>query len=244
MIDRLPRHIAVVMNGNGRWAKERKLPRVAGHRAGLESVKKIAKACGEKGINVLTLFAFGNENWRRPKAEVQHLMDLFFNALDKEIKELHKNKVKLRVIGDRSRFKKTLVKRIDKAERLTENNTGLILVIAVSYSGRWDITTACKRLYEKMSAGELSAESITEEHITANLATSNLPEPDLLIRTSGEQRISNFLLWQLAYTEFYFTETLWPDFDDQAFNDALAFYASRDRRFGYTPEQLELIESA
>lgn len=239
-----PRHLAIIMDGNGRWAQRRHLPRVAGHRAGLDVVRKIVKACGERGIEVLSLFAFSSENWRRPQAEISYLMELFLNALDREAGKLHKNNIRLRVIGDASQFNDDLRAHIDKAQRLTENNTGLTLVIAAGYGGRWDIVQAVQQMAAKIASGDLSASAITADQLAQYLSCQDLPDPELLIRTSGEQRISNFLIWQLAYTELYFTDALWPDFNVEMLDLALAEFAGRQRRFGCTGEQVEQIEGA
>lgn len=239
---KLPRHVAIIMDGNGRWARKRHLPRFAGHRTGMESVRSMVRVCLKRGIKVLTLFAFSSENWRRPKEEVGLLMKLFMTALDNEVKKLHKNNVQLRIIGERSAFSSELQKRIDDAEQLTAGNDALTLVIAANYGGRWDITEAVRKLIGQAVAGELQPEAVTSELIRESLALSDLPEPDLFIRTGGEQRISNFLLWQLAYTEFYFTPLLWPEFRDEAFEDALISYSQRQRRFGRTGEQVEAEE--
>lgn len=235
---KLPRHIAIIMDGNGRWAKQRSLPRIAGHKAGVKSVRRAIQACGEKGIEVLTLFAFSSENWARPPSEVNDLMDLFLSALKRETKKLHSNNVQIRFIGDCSRFSSQLKQWICDSQLLTKNNTGLKLIIAANYGGRWDIVNAAKQLAQKISDGEVLPEEITVESFEKFLALADLPEPDLFIRTSGELRISNFLLWQLAYTELYFTNILWPDFDSDALDEALNFFASRERRFGITSEQL------
>ncbi|MEJ2565294.1 MAG: isoprenyl transferase [Gammaproteobacteria bacterium] len=236
----LPRHVAIIMDGNGRWAKKRLLPRIAGHRAGVETVRQAVKACAEKGIEVLTLFAFSSENWRRPAKEVSLLMELFLTALQRESRRLHANNVKLKIIGDRSAFAPRLQEEIAKAEELSRDNTGLTLVIAANYGGRWDVVQAARHLGEQIAAGKLQPKDISPEMFEAQLALYGLPEPDLFIRTGGEQRISNFLLWHLAYTELYFTDTLWPDFDAQAFENALSSYATRQRRFGRTGDQVEL----
>lgn len=238
----IPRHVAIIMDGNGRWARRRLLPRVAGHRVGLEAVRKTIKACAHHGVEVLTLFAFSSENWRRPKEEVGLLMNLFMTALDSEVKKLHKNGVRLRIIGDVAGFSAELQQRIHAAEELTRDNTALSLNIAANYGGRWDITQACRQLAEEVAAGKLQSEEVTEEAVRSRLSLSDLPEPDLFIRTGGEQRISNFLLWQLAYTELYFTDLLWPAFDDKAFAEALDSFAGRQRRFGRTGEQVEQTE--
>lgn len=240
----LPRHIAIIMDGNGRWAKKRHMPRVVGHKAGVEAVRGIVEACGKKGIQALTLFAFSSENWRRPEQEVSLLMDLLLTALKREVKKLHENNVRLRVIGDREPFAKKLRQQIDAVEQLTVANDGLQLAIAVNYGGRWDVTQATRRLAVRVSSGELGIDTITEQTVADCLALSDLPEPDLFIRSGGEKRISNFLLWQLAYTELYFTDTLWPDFDVQAFDLALTSFASRQRRFGRTGDQVEQTDSA
>ena len=236
---RLPRHIAIIMDGNGRWAKKRFLPRTAGHRAGVTAVRKVVEHCAKKGVEALTLFAFSSENWRRPPQEVSVLMGLFLTTLERETDKLHENNVRLRVIGHRAAFAQDLRDRIVAAEELTRENTGLNLVIAANYGGRWDILQAARSLAEEVAAGVLTPGDITGELLGAWLSLADLPEPDLFIRTGGEQRISNFLLWQLAYTELYFTPTLWPDFDENALEQALTAYASRQRRFGYTSEQLE-----
>ena len=231
----LPRHVAIIMDGNGRWARHRRLPRIAGHRRGAEAVRAAMRACGELGIEYLTLFAFSSENWRRPAEEVALLMKLFKNALEREVDELHANGIRLKVVGDTRRFDPKIQQLIERGESLTAQNRRLTLTIAANYGGRWDILQAMSRfIQEYPGAGE-----IHEELLAPYLAMSYAPEPDLFIRTGGEQRISNFLLWQLAYTELYFTETLWPDFDAAALDAAIASYRSRERRFGRTSEQLE-----
>ncbi len=235
----LPRHIAIIMDGNGRWAKQRKLPRYAGHKAGVETVRRVLKLCGEQGVEVLTLFTFSSENWRRPKQEVNLLMELFMTALQREVKKLHKNNVCLRVIGAREAFSEKLQRLIANAEKLTEHNSGLTLVIAANYGGHWDILQAAKHLASLVEQGALSSQALNEERFSAHLCLADLPEPDLFIRTGGEKRISNFLLWQLAYTELYFTDTLWPDFDQETFMEALKSFTNRQRRFGRTSEQVE-----
>lgn len=230
---KLPHHIAIIMDGNGRWAKKRGLLRVAGHNAGVESVRAVVKACAEKKIDVLTLFAFSTENWQRPQDEVGYLMEqLFVKALENETGDLHKNNVQFRVIGEIGRLTEKLQQKILAAVKLTANNNGLKLVIALSYSGRFDITEAARKLGDEIEAGKLKAADITIEKFHAKTALCDLPEPDLFIRTSGEQRISNFMLWQLAYTELYFTDILWPDFREAEFNAALTAYSQRSRRFG------------
>ena len=231
----VPRHVAIIMDGNGRWAQRRRLPRIAGHRRGAEAVRATVRACAERGIAYLTLFAFSSENWRRPAEEVALLMKLFKTALQNEVDKLHANGVRVKVVGDTSRFDPKLRKLIERAEELTAANDALTLTIAANYGGRWDILQGMNRLVrEHPSPGEIS-----ENLLSPYLAMSYAPEPDLFIRTGGEQRISNFLLWQLAYTELYFTESLWPDFDAAALDQAIASYRSRERRFGRTSEQLE-----
>ncbi len=236
---RLPVHVAVIMDGNGRWARRRALPRVAGHRKGAETVRRLITACARKEIPYLTLFAFSSENWARPPAEVQRLMELFLNALDKDVRELHENGVRFRVIGDRSALDPEIVTRIEEGEALTRNNTRLVLSVAINYGGRADIAEACRRIATACVEGQMSPADIDVETVAANLRTAGLPEPDLFIRSGGERRISNFLLWQLAYTELYFTDVLWPDFNEAEFDRALDFYAGRQRRFGRTGEQVE-----
>ena len=239
---KLPRHIAMIMDGNGRWAIRRRLPRFAGHRAGVETAKDMVRLCGEKGIEVLTLFAFSSENWRRPEEEVGLLMDLFVAVLEQQVKELHENNIRLRVIGNRDALHATLRERIQEAESLTGDNSGQTLVIAANYGGRWDCCQAARRVARRVQRGDLAVEDIDEEAMRRELSLDNLPEPDLFIRTGGERRVSNFLLWHLAYTELYFTDTLWPDFDRSAFEGALAYYASHQRRFGRTGEQVAQMQ--
>ena len=239
---KLPRHVAIIMDGNGRWARKRHLPRFAGHVTGREAVRSVVKSCLEKGIEVLTLFAFSSENWRRPQEEVGLLMQLFMKALDEEANKLHQNGVRMRVIGDRSAFDPALQERIERAESLTAGNTAMTLVIAANYGGQWDITQATRKVAQRVAAGDIEPEAITPEMIRQHLCLSDLPEPDLFIRTGGEQRISNFLIWQLAYTELYFTPLLWPEFREQAFAEALESFASRQRRFGRTGEQVEQVQ--
>lgn len=240
---KLPQHIAIIMDGNGRWAKQRHLPRMLGHQEGVKAVRKVIKSCSEMGIKVLTLFAFSSENWQRPEQEVNYLMTLFLNTLKNEIDKLTRNNVQLRMVGNLDRFKLPLRQWIDKSQTLTAHNTGLQLIIAVNYSGQWDIVQATQKLMDDVKRGVLVAEDLTQEIFANYLSLAHLPDLDLLIRTSGEYRISNFLLWQLAYTELYFTDTLWPDFDEQALNKALHFYAQRERRFGFTSEQLAEINA-
>ncbi|HEY6821963.1 MAG TPA: polyprenyl diphosphate synthase [Burkholderiales bacterium] len=230
----VPRHVAVIMDGNGRWAKQRMLPRFAGHKRGVEAVRAAVRACVERGVEFLTLFAFSSENWRRPAEEVALLMQLFQGALVNEMERLNRNGVRLRIVGDTSRFDPSIRRLIGDAERLTADNKRLTLSIAANYGGRWDILQALNRF----SAEHGPRNEIREEDLAPYLAMSYAPEPDLFIRTGGEQRISNFLLWQLAYTELYFTDTLWPDFDAAALDTAIASYRSRERRFGRTSEQV------
>ena len=233
----VPRHIAVIMDGNGRWAKQRHLPRFAGHKRGVEAVRGTVQACAERGVKYLTLFAFSSENWRRPAEEVALLMQLFHLALTSEVEKLHRNGIRLRVVGDLGRFDARMRALIEQGEGLTGGNARLTLTIAANYGGRWDILQALARLLRERP--DLARGPIEEAHIAPYLAMSYAPEPDLFIRTGGEQRVSNFLLWQLAYTELYFTDTLWPDFDAAALDAAIASYAQRERRFGRTSEQLE-----
>lgn len=231
----VPAHIAIVMDGNGRWARKRLLPRVAGHKRGLDTVRKIVGLCVDQGVSHLTLFAFSSENWRRPADEVSFLMQLFMQALREEVKKLHKNNIRLRVIGDLSRFDPELVETIRSAEAQTAGNTALTLSIAANYGGRWDIVNAVNNM---LAANPGKLAGFSEEELAPHLCLADAPEPDLYIRTGGEQRVSNFLLWQLAYTEFYFTDCLWPDFDESAFTQAIDSYRKRERRFGRTSEQL------
>ncbi len=237
--DQKPHHIAIIMDGNGRWAKQRLLPRYAGHKAGVETVRRVIKFCSENDIKALTLFAFSSENWRRPKQEVSLLMDLFMTALQREIDTLHKNNVCLRIIGNKKAFSEKLQKMIADAEEQTKNNSGINLVIAANYGGHWDIVEATKRLAARVEQGQLQSSEINESLLATEISLADLPEPDLFIRTGGEKRVSNFLLWQLAYTELYFTDTLWPDFDKATFTKALESFATRQRRFGRTADQVE-----
>lgn len=231
----VPRHIAVIMDGNGRWAKQRFLPRVAGHQRGVETVREMVKACRQLGVEYLTLFAFSSENWRRPADEVSFLMQLFVKMLEREVGKLHENQVRLKIIGERSRFDGQLRQYIADAEQLTANNHGLTLTIAANYGGRWDIMQAVQSLWQ--AHPEMSG-FFSEEDLEPYLSMHYAPEPDLFIRTGGEERISNFLLWQLAYTELYFTDTLWPAFDRAALDAAIESYQKRERRFGRTSDQL------
>lgn len=236
-----PRHVAIIMDGNGRWAKKRFLPRIMGHKRGVEAVRDVLKLCIEHGVEYLTLFAFSSENWRRPQDEVKFLMGLFLDSLKREVTRLHENQIRLVVIGDRSRFDPLLVQAIAEAEKLTRHNRRLTLSIAANYGGRWDMQQAFQRLAQTHPERVCD---FSEELLAQYLSMHYAPEPDLFIRTGGEQRISNFLLWQLAYTELYFTDTLWPDFDAQAFRRALDSYAQRERRYGRTSEQLVKADHA
>ena len=244
----IPNHIAVIMDGNGRWARKRFLPRIAGHKRGVETVRDVVKQCVELNVKYLTLFAFSSENWRRPEEEVSFLMGLFMDALQREVTKLHDNNIRLVLIGDRNQFNKALVKQIKVSEKLTAKNTGLTLTIAANYGGRWDVMQAANQMIkarktQKTTVQEdFSEPAFTEDDLTPFLAMHYAPEPDLFIRTGGEKRISNFLLWQLAYTELYFTDTLWPDFDKEAFDAAIDSYQQRERRFGRTSEQLPISQ--
>ena len=232
----IPRHIAIIMDGNGRWAKQRRLPRVAGHRRGVEAVRATVRACGERGIEYLTLFAFSSENWRRPADEVSILMQLFMRALEQEVVKLDENSIRFRVIGDTSHFEPKIRELIAEAEKRTARNSRLTLTVAANYGGRWDIAQAARRL---IAAEPGAVRGFAPEALEPYLSMAYAPEPDLFIRTGGEQRISNFLLWQLAYTELYFTDLLWPDFDAGALDEAIASYRQRERRFGRTSEQVQ-----
>ena len=235
----LPRHIAIIMDGNGRWAKKRFMPRFAGHKAGVDSVRRVVKECARRGVEVLTLFAFSSENWRRPQKEVGLLMDLLHAALEREVDKLNENNIRLRFIGDRSAFNPKLQQQLARGEELTGGNSGMTLVIAINYGGRWDITQAARNIAARVEAGEINAELLHE-----HMSLSGLPEPDLFIRTGGEKRVSNFLLWDLAYTELYFTDKLWPEFNVEMLNEALASFNARERRFGRTSEQVEQDQDA
>ncbi len=232
----VPCHIAVIMDGNGRWARSRMMPRIYGHKKGVDALRDIVKACGELGVGFLTVFAFSSENWRRPPDEVSFLMSLFMQMLSGEVKRLNRNNVRLRVVGNRSRFSPELVAKIEAAERSTAGNTGLTLTVAADYGGRWDILQATRRLLAEHPA---KTAGFDEADLAPYLSMAYAPDPDLFIRTGGEQRTSNFLLWQLAYTELYFTDLAWPDFDRKALEDAIAWYVGRERRFGQISEQLK-----
>ena len=239
-----PRHIAIIMDGNGRWAQKKLMPRIVGHKAGVKAVRKIVEYCVKENIEVLSLFAFSSENWRRPKKEVSMLMDLFMGTLQSQVDKLDKNNIRLRIVGDKSAFSEKLQHKIIQVEKQTHDNTGLNLVIAANYGGRWDITQALQKITKKIVSGEIQAEQISEQLIGKYISTAELPEPDLFIRSGGEKRISNFLLWQLAYTEFYFTDALWPDFDQTLLAEAINSFKCRERRFGHTGEQLLTKELA
>ncbi|HAC27836.1 MULTISPECIES: polyprenyl diphosphate synthase [Marinobacter] len=236
--DNCPRHVAIIMDGNNRWAKAHRLKGVAGHKAGVDAVKAVVETCAKEGVEVLTLFAFSSENWRRPKDEVSALMRLFLIALEREVRKLHRNNIRLRIIGDRSAFNPALQEHMEKAEALTRDNTRMTLVIAANYGGHWDITQATRKVAEQVRMGQLEPSDITDDLIQEHLSIGDLPMPDLLIRTAGEQRISNFMLWHLAYTEFYFSEVFWPDFKREQMLRALDAYAHRQRRFGQTDDQI------
>ncbi|TJZ76150.1 di-trans,poly-cis-decaprenylcistransferase [Chitiniphilus eburneus] len=231
----VPRHVAIIMDGNGRWAKQRMMPRVFGHKRGVDALRETVKACDTLGVEYLTVFAFSSENWRRPADEVSFLMGLFLRVLNTEIERMHERGIRLKIVGSRDKFSAELVGLIEAAEARTADNTGLTLSIAADYGGRWDVLNAVNRCLAEQPARA----ALTEDDIAPFLAMNYAPEPDLFIRTGGEQRISNFLLWQLAYTELYFTDLLWPDFGLGAFNDAIAWYQGRERRFGRTSEQLQ-----
>jgi undecaprenyl diphosphate synthase len=233
-----PQHVAIIMDGNGRWARSRGLPRPAGHRASVKVVRKVVEQCIKRGVGHLTLFAFSSENWRRPPDEVGMLMNLFLDALEREVADLHRNQVRLSFIGDRTTLGAELARRMQTAELLTAGNAGLRLIVAVAYGGRWDITEACRSLAAEVARGNLSTADIDEGHVAARLALAGIPDPDLLIRTGGERRISNFLLWNLAYTELYFTDVLWPGFSTTHLDEAFESFARRERRYGKISEQL------
>ncbi len=239
-IAQIPNHIAVIMDGNGRWARKRFLPRIAGHKRGVETVRNLVKSCANLNVKYLTLFAFSSENWRRPSEEVSFLMGLFMEALKREVVKLHEHNIKFVMIGDRSRFDQALNDELTASEKLTEHNTGLVLTVAANYGGRWDMMQATNQM--QLANPQLSGQ-FTETDLSPYLSMAYAPEPDLFIRTGGEQRISNFLLWQLAYTELYFTDTLWPDFNQSAFDLAIQSYQQRERRFGRTSAQLNDVQN-
>jgi undecaprenyl diphosphate synthase len=240
----VPRHVAIIMDGNGRWAKRRHLPRVAGHRRGVEAVRSVVRACGERGIEFLTLFAFSSENWRRPADEVSILMELFLRALEQEVASLHRNDIRFKVIGDLTPFDSRIRDLVASAQALTADHRRLTLTVAANYGGRWDIAQAAQRYFRDHPEALARRDPIAPEGFEPYLAMSYAPEPDLFIRTGGEQRVSNFLLWQLAYTELYFTDMLWPDFDATALDTSIAWYQQRERRFGRTSEQVQAAKEA
>jgi undecaprenyl diphosphate synthase len=229
-----PQHVAIIMDGNGRWARSRGMPRPAGHRASVKVVRRVVEECAKRNVRHLTLFAFSSENWRRPPDEVGMLMSLFLDALEREVADLHRNQVRLSFIGDRESLGAELARRMQSAEQLTEANLGLRLIVAVGYGGRWDIARACRSLAADAAAGTLAAADIGEAQVAQRLALAGIPDPDLLIRTGGEQRVSNFLLWNLAYTELYFTDVLWPEFSPANLDAAFEYFSRRERRFGMT----------
>ncbi len=229
----IPTHVAVIMDGNGRWAEARALPRHAGHRSGVKAVREIVETAARRGVSYLTLFAFSSENWRRPVEEVSLLMNLFLEALQREVDDLHRNNVRLTFVGAREELQAGLVRKIAAAEERTKNNTGLNLIVAVAYGGRWDIVAAARKLATRVLDQELSVAEIDDDEFAGALALAGVPDPDLLIRTGGEQRVSNFLLWNLAYAELWFCDNLWPEFGERQFDEALSFYAGRDRRYGH-----------
>jgi undecaprenyl diphosphate synthase len=233
-----PEHVAIIMDGNGRWARSRGMPRPAGHRASVKVVRRVVEECAKRKVRHLTLFAFSSENWRRPADEVGMLMNLFLDALEREVSDLHRNQVRLSFIGDRELLGAELERRMRTAEELTLGNSGLRLIVAMAYGGRWDIAQACRSLAADAAAGRLAAPAIDEAQIAQRLALAGIPDPDLLIRTGGERRISNFLLWNLAYTELYFSDELWPEFSAAHLDAAFEYYRQRERRFGKTSGQL------
>ncbi|MBF4423447.1 isoprenyl transferase [Vibrio anguillarum] len=239
--DVLPQHIAIIMDGNGRWAKAQGKPRVFGHKNGVAAVRRTISTAAKLGIKAVTLFAFSSENWRRPEAEVGVLMELFITVLSTEVKKLHKNNLRLRVIGDKTRFSSRLQTKIAQAEELTSSNSGMVVNIAANYGGKWDITEAMRSIAVKVASGELFPDQIDETLITQSLTMSDIPEVDLLIRTSGECRISNFMLWQLAYAEMYFTPIYWPEFGEESLIEAVTWFVNRERRFGCTGEQVKAL---
>jgi undecaprenyl diphosphate synthase len=239
-----PQHVAIIMDGNGRWARSRGMPRPAGHRASVKVVRRVVEECARRKVRHLTLFAFSSENWRRPPDEVGMLMNLFLDALEREVADLHRNRVRLSFIGDRSMLGAELARRMQAAEHLTEGNSGLGLIVAVAYGGRWDLVQACRSLAADAAAGTLNPADIDESKLAARLALAGVPDPDLLIRTGGERRISNFLLWNLAYTELYFCDELWPEFSTQHLEAAFEYFAQCERRFGRTSDQLAVRADA
>ena len=234
----IPAHVAIVMDGNGRWAQKRNRPRSFGHQAGLKNLRNMVEHCGRVGVSELTVFAFSSENWKRPEKEVSRLMDLFLRALDREARELHENRIRLRFIGDLSAFSPVLREKSERAMALTADNDRMTLNVAANYGGRWDIVNAARKVAERVASGELDPAQVRESTFASHLALAGSRDPDLFIRTGGEMRISNFLLWQSAYTELYFSPVLWPDFGPQRFDEAVASYCARERRFGRTAEQI------
>ncbi|GHG00972.1 polyprenyl diphosphate synthase [Thalassotalea marina] len=237
--EQTPQHVAIIMDGNGRWAQQRGKTRVVGHKNGVESVRAVVSTARKEGVKALTLFAFSSENWRRPEQEVSVLMDLFMLVLTREVRKLHKNGIRFQVIGDVSRFSEKLRKKINEAQTLTQDNTDMVLSVAANYGGRWDITNAATQVAAKVKSGELDLNQIDESVFDSYTSLGDLPDLDLLIRTGGDYRISNFLLWQAAYAEFYFTDILWPDFREDAFKTAINSFGNRERRFGQTGEQVQ-----
>ncbi|EGR2794669.1 isoprenyl transferase [Vibrio navarrensis] len=242
-VESLPKHIAIIMDGNGRWAKSKGQPRVFGHKKGVSAVRKTIAAASKLNIQAITLFAFSSENWRRPEDEVGLLMELFITVLSSEVKKLHKNNLRLRIIGDTSRFSERLQKKIAEAETLTAGNTGMMINVAANYGGKWDIVQAVQKLAQQVEQGKLAASDIDEDKIAQHLTMADLPDVDLLIRTSGECRISNFMLWQMAYAEMYFTPVYWPDFGEDSLVEAITWFVNRERRFGFTGEQIKALMS-
>jgi len=240
-IDNLPRHVAIIMDGNGRWARSRSKPRHIGHRAGVKSVRMSVETAAERGVEYLTLFAFSSENWSRPKTEVNALMKLFVEALRREVDELHRKNVRLKFVGALDELSASLRDKISQSEATTADNTGLQLTVAIAYGGRWDIVEASKALARRVADGSLQVDDVGDDEFAAELQFAAIPDPDLLIRTGGEQRISNFLLWNLAYAELWFTDVLWPEFDEKVFGEALNFYAGKQRRFGHTGDQIGAV---
>ena len=240
---KIPKHVAIIMDGNGRWAEAKGKHRVFGHKHGVKSLRKAIAFASENNIQALTIFAFSSENWQRPEKEVNMLMELFFTVLGSELKKLQKHNIKLKIIGELTGFSERLQKKVFEAEKVTKDNTGLVLNVAANYGGRWDITQATKKLAKLVATGELDADDIDEELVSRAITLHKLPAVDLMIRTGGEHRISNFLLWQLAYSELYFTDVLWPDFDALTFQSALDMFSGKERRFGQTSEQVSLTKS-
>lgn len=236
-----PRHVAIIMDGNGRWATNHGRPRFAGHRAGVKAARTVVEDCAEAGVEVLTLFAFSSENWSRPAKEVNALMRLFVEVLQREVDALHENGVRLKFIGDRQQLPTILQKRMQDAEAKTAANTGMSLILAVAFGGRWDITQALQRIAEKVKSGDLDVSEVDESVIARHMSLSGFDEPDLLIRTGGERRVSNFLLWDFAYTEIFFTDTLWPNFTTEKLKEAFEFFGLRERRFGRVDGQMEAL---